>query len=92
TNAVRHAGPDVAVQVTVRRAAGALGVTVVDDGEPGAKAAGTPGYGLVGMRERVRSVGGTLQTGPRDAGGFAVTAVLPLHGARDGNVREEADL
>lgn len=81
TNAVRHAGPAVGVQVTVRRAAGTLGVTVVDDGEPGAKAAGTPGYGLVGMRERVRSVGGTLQAGPRDGGGFAVTAVLPLHGA-----------
>lgn len=37
----------------------------------------SPGYGLVGMRERARSVGGTLDAGPRDEGGFEVRAVLP---------------
>jgi len=36
------------------------------------------GHGLVGMRERVRALGGTLTTGPDDAGGFRVRAVLPL--------------
>jgi signal transduction histidine kinase len=36
------------------------------------------GHGLVGMRERVSAVGGTLHTGLRTAGGFAVHAVLPL--------------
>ncbi|MFF5024366.1 sensor histidine kinase [Streptomyces collinus] len=41
-----------------------------------------PGYGLLGMRERARSVGGTVTAGPRtDAPGFEVTAVLPLGGA-----------
>ncbi|MGW0413950.1 sensor histidine kinase [Streptomyces collinus] len=40
-----------------------------------------PGYGLLGMRERARSVGGTVTAGPRaDAPGFEVTAVLPLGG------------
>ncbi|WP_314221504.1 sensor histidine kinase [Streptomyces zaehneri] len=41
---------------------------------------GAPGFGIVGMRERARSVGGSLEAGPRDDGtGFEVSAVLP-HG------------
>lgn len=36
------------------------------------------GHGLVGMRERVRALGGTLETGPDDRGGFRVLAALPL--------------
>ncbi|MEU9923949.1 histidine kinase [Streptomyces griseoluteus] len=39
---------------------------------------GTPGFGLVGMRERARSVGGTLDAGPGPTVGFEVTAELPL--------------
>ncbi|QFZ78390.1 sensor histidine kinase [Streptomyces fagopyri] len=39
---------------------------------------GTPGFGLVGMRERARSVGGTLDAGPGPTVGFQVTAELPL--------------
>ncbi|MEU1816329.1 histidine kinase [Streptomyces roseifaciens] len=89
TNAVRHGGPSVRVWVTVARGGddGALRVTVLDDGGSGAPARdpvpgnepnGTGGYGIVGMRERARSVGGGLQAGPRAGGaGFAVTAVLP---------------
>ncbi|MBY8877722.1 sensor histidine kinase [Actinacidiphila acidipaludis] len=43
-------------------------------------AGGRPaGYGIAGMRERARSVGGSLTAGPRaDAPGFAVTADLPF--------------
>ncbi|PTM92332.1 sensor histidine kinase [Streptomyces sp. VMFN-G11Ma] len=41
------------------------------------EASGT-GHGLVGMRERVRLVGGTLDAGPLPAGGFRVAAQLPL--------------
>ncbi|WP_329619142.1 histidine kinase [Streptomyces sp. NBC_01255] len=36
------------------------------------------GYGIIGMRERARSVGGTLSAGPREGGGFEVSARLPL--------------
>jgi signal transduction histidine kinase len=36
------------------------------------------GHGLVGMRERVTMLGGSLAAGPTGDGGFRVTAVLPL--------------
>jgi signal transduction histidine kinase len=77
TNAVRHAGPEPAVRVELYEQEGALRLAVTDDGT-GPTPGGTPGFGLVGMRERARSVGGTLDAGPRDGGGFEVTAVLPL--------------
>ncbi|OUD00270.1 sensor histidine kinase [Streptomyces swartbergensis] len=77
TNAVRHAGPEPAVRVDLVEREGALHLSVSDDGT-GPAPGGTPGFGLVGMRERARSVGGTLDAGPRADGGFEVTAVLPL--------------
>jgi signal transduction histidine kinase len=77
TNAVRHAGAGVQIRVAVQLRGGALNVTVTDDGAAPQQTAG-PGYGIVGMRERARSVGGTLSAGPRDGGGFVVAAVLPL--------------
>ncbi|MEU3019186.1 histidine kinase [Nocardiopsis sp. NPDC007018] len=75
-NSARHAGP-TAARVAVRREDRSVMVTVVDDGpargwvpRPGA------GFGLVGLRERVRALDGTLSTGP-EGPGFAVTARLP---------------
>jgi signal transduction histidine kinase len=56
-------------------------VTVTDDGVPAATAEeATPGYGLVGMRERAEVLGGTLEVGREGATGFLVRAVLPLGG------------
>ncbi|WP_240434647.1 sensor histidine kinase [Streptomyces sp. YIM 130001] len=79
TNAVRHGGSGVAVEVAVRQEHRSLYADIHDDGGTGApETSGPPGYGLVGMRERARSVGGTLEAGPRDGGGFSVRAVLPL--------------
>nr|WP_241267413.1 histidine kinase [Streptomyces scabichelini] len=77
TNSVRHGGPGLSIQVNVYEKDGALHVSATDDGT-GPTAGGTPGFGLVGMRERARSVGGTLDAGPGPAGGFEVTAVLPV--------------
>ncbi|MFD8913666.1 sensor histidine kinase [Streptomyces sp. NPDC059575] len=76
TNAVRHAGPEASVRVELETDGCALRVRVTDDGI--GSAGGPPGFGLVGMRERARSVGGTVETGTRPEGGFAVLAVLPL--------------
>ena len=91
TNAVRHGGrEDLTVRVGLWTADGALRVSVTDDGTGGGangganagggagSSDGTPGFGLVGMRERARSVGGTLDAGPGPAEGFEVTATLPL--------------
>ncbi|NEC31244.1 sensor histidine kinase, partial [Streptomyces sp. SID8111] len=77
TNVVRHAGPDPAVRVDLRAEDGALHLSVTDDGT-GPPPGRPPGFGLTGMRERARSVGGTLDAGPREGGGFHVTARLPL--------------
>ncbi len=77
TNALKHAGPNAHVRVSVRREAGTLVVVVIDDGV--AVDAPVPGgHGLVGMRERVMLLGGELHAGPRAGGGFAVDARLPL--------------
>ena len=43
----------------------------------GARAVGG-GHGLVGMRERATMLGGSLEAGPREDGGFQVTAILPV--------------
>ncbi|HEX7162719.1 MAG TPA: sensor histidine kinase [Trebonia sp.] len=45
---------------------------------PDAAAGGTVGHGLRGMRERAAAAGGTIDIGPRPAGGFRVAARLPL--------------
>ncbi|WP_327257812.1 sensor histidine kinase [Streptomyces sp. NBC_01244] len=79
TNAVRHSGRQgLSIRVGVRAGEGSLWVTVTDDGT--GTGGGTPGFGLIGMRERARSVGGTLDARPLPGKGFEVSAVLPLGG------------
>lgn len=92
TNAVRHGGPGLTVRVGIRSRGDALHLRVADDGTPPATSTSTAtsssepdrpaGFGLLGMRERARSVGGTLDAGPRAQGGFEVAAVLPTGVAR----------
>ncbi|MDQ0950454.1 signal transduction histidine kinase [Streptomyces phaeochromogenes] len=43
----------------------------------------SPGYGLIGMRERATAVGGHLSAGRRPEGGFLVSTRLPLPPAKD---------
>ncbi len=75
TNVLKHAGP-CATDVSVAVRDDALVVSVVDDGRgPGVV---NGGHGLIGMRERVAVLGGTLDAGEGDHGGFAVRAWLPL--------------
>jgi signal transduction histidine kinase len=80
TNARKHAGT-VATEVSVRYVDGGVEVEVANAAGSGGNGDGS-GHGLVGMRERVRVYGGTLEAGPCDGGGFRVRARLPLEGER----------
>ena len=79
TNAGRHA-PGAAVGVRVVGDDDAVTVEVVNGraGSVPSPRSGSSGFGLVGMRERVRLLGGRLEAGPTPAGGYALTARLPL--------------
>ncbi|WP_106399770.1 sensor histidine kinase [Actinocorallia populi] len=78
TNVARHAPQARSVAVAVGRDERSVAVEVVDDAPPPARPHGRGGYGLVGMRERVEMLGGTLAAGPGPGGGWSVAAVLPL--------------
>ena len=54
---------------------------MLDAGRPRTGTSGT-GLGLLGMRERVASLDGSLEIGPRATGGFRVRVRLPLARAR----------
>jgi signal transduction histidine kinase len=84
TNVSRHAGA-ASASVHLHYTPETLSVQVDDDGKGpitsavtsnGTRSSG-PGLGLVGMRERVSALGGRLQAGPQDGGGFQVRAELP---------------
>jgi len=77
TNVVKHAGK-AAAEVVVRYERRALELDVVDDGRGRPMSHNGAGHGLIGMRERVALYGGTLTTGTRDSGGYAVRARLPF--------------
>ncbi|MGW7354827.1 sensor histidine kinase [Streptomyces sp. NPDC054784] len=79
TNVHKHAaGARTRVRLAHREAEVALQVENEPPAEGGADA-GLPsgGNGLVGMRERVTTLGGVFVSGPTDAGGFRVSAVIP---------------
>ena len=80
TNVTRHAGPGTTATVRCGWDDGSLVLDITDDG------AGTPahvtrglssGFGFVGLRERVKLVGGSLDVEPGAASGYHVHAVLP---------------
>jgi signal transduction histidine kinase len=76
TNALKHAGPARA-WVAVRYGDGKVEVDVENDGRTNGDGE-TGGLGLIGMRERVALCGGELRAGPRDGGGFRISATLPV--------------
>ncbi|HET7476239.1 MAG TPA: sensor histidine kinase [Dermatophilaceae bacterium] len=84
TNVLKHAQADNA-WVHVAFGDAQLVLRVADDGHGMRGTSG--GYGLVGMRQRVEMLGGSLTVGSQPGGGFLVEAHLPL----DPGARPDAD-
>jgi signal transduction histidine kinase len=83
TNVLRHSPGAAGVRAAVRYGDADVAITVTNDGP----LSETPvpadqredkngGHGILGMRERVALYGGTVDSGPRPGGGWAVTATL----------------
>jgi signal transduction histidine kinase len=76
-NAVKHAGPGK-IAVTVKDAGNAVLMTVRDDGHGFDPASQSRGFGLIGMRERVQSLGGSLSIESAPGAGTTVSVRLPV--------------
>ena len=91
-NAVRHAEPKV-VRIEIERRSDPqlrrdeVRLAVEDDGK-GLREADKLGYGLVGISERVRAIGGRLSFCNKSGEGFAVVAALPCPTAAEQNLRK----
>lgn len=80
TNVVRHAGPGTHARVAVSCTDDTVTVEVDDDGSGTVSTAAqelTSGYGLAGLHERVKLMGGEISTGPLEDGGYRVRVTLP---------------
>ncbi|HEY5833129.1 sensor histidine kinase [Streptomyces sp.] len=88
TNVRKHGGDAATASVLLGFGDAALDLLIEDDGcgarhelyEQGGQDG--LGQGLIGMRERIGMIGGTLDAGPRPGGGFRISAVLPLKTGR----------
>ena len=75
-NVVKHAGAEHAT-VRVRAGGGKVEVEIADDGAGFDPSVG-PGRGLLGMRERVETLGGTIEIDSKLGEGTRIGATLPL--------------
>ncbi|HEY2176654.1 MAG TPA: histidine kinase [Mycobacteriales bacterium] len=86
TNTLKHAGADAHAAVEFAWTDGDLRITAGDDGS-GLISSDGSGRGLVGMRERLAVVGGSMSSGARPGGGFLIRARVPY---RSGPAEEGA--
>ncbi|ONI70812.1 hypothetical protein ALI144C_50380 [Actinosynnema sp. ALI-1.44] len=77
TNVTRHAEAG-SVDVHLGFDPRLLTVRIEDDGKATPAAQPVPGVGLIGMRERITALGGSMSARPRENGGFLVRAELPV--------------
>jgi signal transduction histidine kinase len=79
TNVRRHGTGATSVGVAVACGPQDVRLSVTNDGATVTDR--QPGFGLVGIAERAAALGGQFRAGPRPAGGWEVTAVLPTNQA-----------
>jgi signal transduction histidine kinase len=100
TNIAKHAGPAAHAQVAMHMdAEGAVTIEITDDGGPAMARSSQPpgrrgpngpaGHGLIGMRERVELLGGSLHAGPHGRG-WRLIALLPAAGRESRDWRANA--
>lgn len=77
TNVRKHAGAGAKASVVVRYLPDLVELEISDDGRSTGSSLPGAGVGLIGMRERMEAVGGTLEAGPKPRGGFRVRAQVP---------------
>lgn len=80
TNARRHAKHATQVVVRVAGDGDNVRLTVSDDGAASVQPDAAAGFGLAGMAERTRLLGGTFAAGPHPERGWVVDAVVPRDG------------
>ncbi|MFI9200877.1 sensor histidine kinase [Streptomyces sp. NPDC053048] len=87
TNIRKHAADATAVRIGVRGVPDGVELRIADDGKRAAalseKARGG-GFGLIGLAERAKAMGGRLDAGPAPEGGWQVTARFPVERERRG--------
>lgn len=76
TNARKHAAATAQATVRLRGVEDGIELEISDTGGASSKASGT-GHGLIGMRERVQAVGGTVTAGPKSTSGWLVRVHVP---------------
>jgi len=83
TNVRKHANAS-AVEIRLACEPEQATLTIVDNGT-GQRSQESAGFGLVGLRERVSLLGGTLEAGDDLEGGFRLHIAVPLQGGEQGD-------
>jgi signal transduction histidine kinase len=79
TNCAKHARAKN-IRIVMRASAGLVHVTITDDGIGFDSSKSVKGLGLLGMRERMADISGTLSVDARDQSGTALTLEIPVPG------------
>ncbi|MGK4592660.1 sensor histidine kinase [Amycolatopsis sp. w19] len=76
TNVLKHANEAI-VELALEYGEDALVLSVRNSASEGTPPPNPAGHGLIGMRERARMYGGSIEMGPAGSGGFAIELTLP---------------